>query len=168
MSRSTALVTWDFPCRTFFNQFSFQKYFLTQYQKPILIWFVLPSGQRTVPGEIFIEDSLHQILSSFHHTQLCGPYDAKIFSDAFDGPSSLSFFLEWSLSLIFRKYSMKSQTLLAYCDKQEVSHLPWNEFRILRFDSSKNSHSHWVQHNFNRKHEYNLWCRLVLDKIWLQ
>lgn len=129
MSRSTALITWDFPCRTFFNQLSFQKYFACQYQKPILTLFVLPYGQRTVLGEVLIKDSLHQILSPFNYTQLRGPYYAKtvfqmlLASERKEGSSSPSF-LECSLSLTFHKYSMKSQTLLVYCDKQKISHLP--------------------------------------------
>lgn len=168
MSRSTALITWNFPCRTLFNQFSFQKYIASQYQKLILIWFLLPFGQRTVLGEILIGDSLHQIFPPFHHTQLCGPYYTKPFLLMLLASFHLSF-LEWSLSLTFPKYSMssneiqnsllrKSQTLLVYCDKQKMSHRSWNEFKILRFDSSKNSHSHWVLHNFNRKCGYNLGC----------
>lgn len=104
-----------------FNQFSLQTYFPTQYQTLILILFVFPSGQRTVLGEMLIKDSLHQILSPFHQTQLCGPYFVNFFSDSFCCPSNLSFFLEWNF-ITFHKYSMKSQTLSVYCGKQKVSH----------------------------------------------
>lgn len=138
---------------------------MTQYEKPILIWFVLPPGQRTVLGEILKILCTRYPLHSITHKSVDQTMQI-FFSDAFGCPYSL-FFLEWSLSLTFYKYSMKSQALSVYCDKQKVSHLPWNEFKILRFDSSKNSHSHWVLYNFNRKHEYNLLCPSVLGKTWL-
>lgn len=167
MNRPTALITWDFLCRTFFNQFSFQKYFASQYQKPILIWFVLPSGQTAVLGDIDWRVFAPHTVSIPLHTTMWTMACKRFFSDTLGCPSSISFW-EWSLSLTFHKHSMKTQTLLVCCDKQKVSHLPWNEFKIFRFDSSKNFHSHWVLHHFTRKPEYNLWCPLVPDKTWLQ
>lgn len=90
-----------FPMQNLLQSIQPPKIFLTLYEKPIIFWFVLSPGQRTVWGEIFIEDSLHQMPSPFHHTQL-----NSFFSDAFGCPYSL-FFLEWSLSLTFYKYSME-------------------------------------------------------------